>query len=148
MNTGDTIADCGLEALRTAIAGQVFVPGDAGYDHARQARNLAVDRTGTLAPARWCPAVGESHELCDSFSPWPVRGCSQRLEPIPSWASIREHGKWQERKWQERLCRGSWQSADTASSRLTRCSRRTTSHDPGGRPGDWSGLRLIKNDLE
>jgi hypothetical protein len=43
MNITDTIAGRDLEALRTAIAGQVFVPGKAGYDQARQAWNLAVD---------------------------------------------------------------------------------------------------------
>jgi len=32
-----------LQAPRAAIAGQVFVPGQAGYDQARQAWNLAVD---------------------------------------------------------------------------------------------------------
>jgi FAD/FMN-containing dehydrogenase len=44
MNTMDTVAGGGLVALRTAIAGQVFVPGEAGYDQARQAWNLAVDQ--------------------------------------------------------------------------------------------------------
>ena len=43
MNITDTIAGRDLEALRAAIAGQVFVPGEAGYDQARQAWNLAVD---------------------------------------------------------------------------------------------------------
>jgi FAD/FMN-containing dehydrogenase len=43
MNIKDTTADRDLEALRPAIAGQVFVPGQAGYDQARQAWNLAVD---------------------------------------------------------------------------------------------------------
>jgi len=43
MNIKDTMAGRDLEALRTAIAGQVFVPGQAGYDQARQAWNLAVD---------------------------------------------------------------------------------------------------------
>ena len=43
MNIKDTIAGRDLEALRAAIAGQVFVPGEAGYDQARQAWNLAVD---------------------------------------------------------------------------------------------------------
>ena len=38
------IADRDLEALRAAVAGQVFVPGGAGYDQARQAWNLAVDQ--------------------------------------------------------------------------------------------------------
>ena len=37
------IADRDLNAMRAAIAGQVFVPGEAGYDQARQAWNLAVD---------------------------------------------------------------------------------------------------------
>ena len=32
MNTTDTMADCGLDALRAAIAGQIFAPGEAGYD--------------------------------------------------------------------------------------------------------------------
>src|SRR6516225_7031697 len=44
INTTDTTAGRGLEALRAAIAGQVFVPGEAGYDRARQAWNLAVDQ--------------------------------------------------------------------------------------------------------
>ena len=43
MNITDTIAGRDVEALRAAIAGQVFVPGQAGYDQARQAWNLAVD---------------------------------------------------------------------------------------------------------
>ena len=43
MNIKDTIADRDLEGLRAALAGQVFVPGQAGYDQARQAWNLAVD---------------------------------------------------------------------------------------------------------
>src|SRR5499427_9442603 len=44
MNIKDTIADRDLAALRAATAGQVFVPGEAGYDQARQAWNLAVDQ--------------------------------------------------------------------------------------------------------
>jgi FAD binding domain len=44
MNATDITAGRGLEALRTAIAGQVFVPGEDGYDQARQAWNLAVDQ--------------------------------------------------------------------------------------------------------
>src|SRR5262249_12880622 len=43
MNIKDTIAGRDLDALRAAIAGQVFVPGQAEYDQARQAWNLAVD---------------------------------------------------------------------------------------------------------
>jgi len=43
MNITDTIVGRDLEALRAAIAGQVFMPGEGGYDQARQAWNLAVD---------------------------------------------------------------------------------------------------------
>jgi FAD/FMN-containing dehydrogenase len=43
MNSTDTMAGRDLQALRAAIAGQVFVPGQAGYDQARQGWNLAVD---------------------------------------------------------------------------------------------------------
>ena len=44
MNTTDITAGRGLDALRAALAGQVFVPGEAGYDQARRAWNLAVDQ--------------------------------------------------------------------------------------------------------
>jgi hypothetical protein len=44
MNTTDTMAGRDLEALRAALAGQVFIPGQAGYDQARRAWNLAVDQ--------------------------------------------------------------------------------------------------------
>ena len=44
MNIMDTAAGRRLEALRAAIGGHVFVPGDAGYDQARQGWNLAVDQ--------------------------------------------------------------------------------------------------------
>jgi FAD/FMN-containing dehydrogenase len=44
MNSKNTIADSDLDTLRAAIAGQVSVPGQAGYDQARQAWNLAVDQ--------------------------------------------------------------------------------------------------------
>jgi FAD/FMN-containing dehydrogenase len=44
MSTADTVAGRDLEALRAAIAGRVFVPGEAGYDQARQAWNLVVDQ--------------------------------------------------------------------------------------------------------
>jgi FAD/FMN-containing dehydrogenase len=44
MNITDTMSGRDLDALRAAMAGQVFVPGEAGYDQARQAWNLAVDQ--------------------------------------------------------------------------------------------------------
>jgi FAD/FMN-containing dehydrogenase len=44
VNTTDITAGRGLQALRAAIAGQVLVPCEAGYDQGRQAWNLAVDQ--------------------------------------------------------------------------------------------------------
>ena len=44
MKITDTMAGRDLDALRAAVAGQVFVPSEAGYDQARQAWNLAVDQ--------------------------------------------------------------------------------------------------------
>jgi FAD/FMN-containing dehydrogenase len=44
MNLENTIADRDLEVLQAAIAGQVSVPGQVGYDQARRAWNLAVDQ--------------------------------------------------------------------------------------------------------
>jgi FAD/FMN-containing dehydrogenase len=44
VGNSNTIADRDLQELRAGIAGQVFVPGDEGYDQSRQAWNLAVDR--------------------------------------------------------------------------------------------------------
>src|SRR5215469_15976139 len=43
MTTSDTIAGRDLEMLREAVTGEVFATGDAGYDQARQAWNLAID---------------------------------------------------------------------------------------------------------
>jgi FAD/FMN-containing dehydrogenase len=43
MNIKNPNAGRDLETLRAAVAGQVFVPGQTGYDQARQAWNLSVD---------------------------------------------------------------------------------------------------------
>ena len=43
MNTPNTTVPRTTGTLRAAITGQVFAPGEAGYDQARQAWNLAVD---------------------------------------------------------------------------------------------------------
>ena len=52
MDITQSIAGRGLGALRAAIAGQVFVPGQAGYDQPRQGWNLAVDeRPGVVVIA-------------------------------------------------------------------------------------------------
>src|SRR6516225_5937010 len=44
MTTPNTPAHGSTETLRAAIVGEVFVPGEAGYDQARQAWNLAADQ--------------------------------------------------------------------------------------------------------
>jgi hypothetical protein len=44
MGNTNGIAGRDLQALRAAIAGQVFVPGEDGYDQSRQAWNLVADR--------------------------------------------------------------------------------------------------------
>ncbi len=44
MDTSHTITHRSTEGLQGAVAGDVFVPGDPGYDEARQAWNLAVDQ--------------------------------------------------------------------------------------------------------
>src|SRR5215469_10086790 len=43
MTTSNTIAVRDLETLRAAVTGEVFILGEAGYDQARQAWNLATD---------------------------------------------------------------------------------------------------------
>lgn len=48
MNIKNAIADSDLDALRAAIAGQLSLLGQAGYDQARQAWNLAVDQRPSL----------------------------------------------------------------------------------------------------
>jgi hypothetical protein len=43
MTTSSTIAARDLETLRAAVTGEIFTPGEPGYDQARQAWNLAID---------------------------------------------------------------------------------------------------------
>jgi hypothetical protein len=53
MNITDTVARRDLEGLRAAVTGQVLVPGDPGYDQARQPWNRAVDlRPAVVVQAR------------------------------------------------------------------------------------------------
>lgn len=56
MNITDIIAGRGLDGLRAAIAGEVFVPGEAGYDQARQAWNLAADQRPAVVVEAGSPA--------------------------------------------------------------------------------------------
>ena len=81
MNITDTMAGRDLDSLRAAIAGQVFVPGEVGYDQARQAWNLAVDQqpalvveAGSMCTVRM-RVVRSSIALSSGSSgpaPWPV----------------------------------------------------------------------------
>ncbi len=74
MNTTDTIVGRGLEALRAAIAGQVFVPGEAGYGQARQAWNLAVDQRPAI--------VVEASSAADvAQAVWHARAHGMRIAP-------------------------------------------------------------------
>ena len=51
MSTPSTAAPRTIETLKAAIAGRVFVPGEAGgYDQGRQAWNLAVDHAVIRVP--------------------------------------------------------------------------------------------------
>jgi len=56
MTALNTAARRSAETLRAAIAGEVFVPGEAGYDQARQAWNLAVDQRPSVVVAAESPA--------------------------------------------------------------------------------------------
>jgi FAD/FMN-containing dehydrogenase len=44
MTTIDTISPSGLDTLRAMVAGEVFAPGDQGYDEARRPWDLAADQ--------------------------------------------------------------------------------------------------------
>lgn len=44
MATSETVTASGLDTLRAMVAGDVFAPGDEGYDQARRAWDLAVDQ--------------------------------------------------------------------------------------------------------
>jgi hypothetical protein len=74
MNTTDTMAGRDLETLRGAVAGQVFVPGEAGYDQARQAWNLAVDEQPAI--------VVEAESAADVVQAvWHARAHGLRIAP-------------------------------------------------------------------
>ena len=70
MNITDTVAGRDLDALRAAIAGRVFVPGEAGYDQARQAWNLIADQrpavvveAGSAADVAHAVRFARAHEI-------------------------------------------------------------------------------------
>jgi hypothetical protein len=53
MNTPNTAVRRTTKPLQAVIAGRVFVPGEAGYDQARQAWNLAVDERPAVIVAAY-----------------------------------------------------------------------------------------------
>jgi hypothetical protein len=74
MNGTDTVAGRGLQALRAAFAGGVFVPGEAGYDQARRGWNLAVDtRPAVVGAAGSAAGVAQAVRY--------VRGHGMRIAP-------------------------------------------------------------------
>ena len=79
MTISDAIAGRRLEALRAAVTGEVFVPGEDGYDQARQAWNLAVDeRPAAVVVAESAADVvhavrfARSHGMRTAFVPRPT----------------------------------------------------------------------------
>jgi hypothetical protein len=87
MNITDTMADRDLEALRAAIAGQVFVPGEAGYDQARQGWNLAVNirpavvvAAGSAADVAQAVRFARAHRM--RIAPQGTGHGAEPLEPL------------------------------------------------------------------
>src|SRR5262249_47853301 len=86
MTTFNTAAHRSAETLRAAIAGEVFVPGEAGYDQARQAWNLAVDQRPSVVVAAESPAdVADAVRFADAhgmrIAP---QGTGHGAEPLES----------------------------------------------------------------
>src|SRR3984957_9494411 len=87
MTSSDVIAGRDLETLRTATTGNVFAPGDRGYDEARRAWNLATDERPSVvvvgeSPADVAHAVRYARSCGMRIAPQgPVHG-SEPLEPL------------------------------------------------------------------
>ena len=87
MTTANVIAARDLETLRTAIAGEVFVPPDHGYDEARQAWNLATDQRPAVvvlpeSAADVVQAVRFARSCGMRIAPQGTGHGSQPLEPL------------------------------------------------------------------
>jgi hypothetical protein len=87
MNIPTIIARQATETLRAAIAGEVFVPGDPGYDHARRAWNLAVDeRPAVVVEAEKAADVSQAVRFARSrgmrIAPQGTGHGAQPLEPL------------------------------------------------------------------
>jgi FAD binding domain len=68
MNTANAITSRTAWTLRAAIAGEVFLPGDPGYDQARRAWNLAVDeRPAVVVEAETAADVAQAVRFARSL---------------------------------------------------------------------------------
>jgi len=87
MNTSNGIAGHTSDTLRAAIAGGVFVPGDRGYDQARQAWNLTTDERPavvvlTESAADVAQAVRYARSRGMRIAPQGTGHGSEPLEPL------------------------------------------------------------------
>src|SRR6516225_3335120 len=87
MTTSDSIAGHDLEMLREAVTGAVFAPGDAGYDQARQAWNLAIDeRPAVVVMAESAADVAQALQFAHThgmrIAPQGTGHGAEPLEPL------------------------------------------------------------------
>jgi len=87
MSTSDPITHGTTQTLRAAITGEVFVPGDPGYDQARRAWNLAVEeRPAVVVVARSDTDVARAVRFARSqglrIAPQGTGHGAQPLEPL------------------------------------------------------------------
>jgi FAD/FMN-containing dehydrogenase len=87
MTTSNAIATRDLETLRTATTGDIFAPGDHGYDEARRAWNLATDeRPSVVVVAESAADVAHAVRFARSrgmrIAPQGTGHGSEPLEPL------------------------------------------------------------------
>ena len=87
MTTSNPIAGRDLETLRTAVTGDVFAPGDHGYDEARRAWNLAADeRPAVVVMAESAADVAQAVRFARSrgmrIAPQGTGHGAEPLEPL------------------------------------------------------------------
>src|ERR1700722_19116970 len=87
MTSSNAIAGRDLETLRTATTGDVFAPGDHGYDEARRAGNLATDERPSVvvvgeSPADVAHAVRYARSCGMRTAPQGPGHGSEPLEPL------------------------------------------------------------------
>ena len=87
MNNPDVMTGRTTDTLQAAIAGEVFVPGDQGYDQARRAWNLATDERPAVvvlaeSPADVATAVRFARAQGMRIAPQGTGHGSEPLEPL------------------------------------------------------------------